>query len=188
MKKDLGSQLALYPMPVVIVGTLVNGKPNYVTVAHVGIMNMGSPQFVSISLNKAHLTNKGIKEHKSFSICIPSEDMMLETDYIGIYSGAKVNKSEMFKVFHGNMGNVPMIEQCPVCMECSLHDTIDFPNHEMFIGKIIGTFADDSVVTGDQIDFAKVRPMLFDMSSRQYWKLGAPAGKAWSVGKNWKKK
>jgi flavin reductase (DIM6/NTAB) family NADH-FMN oxidoreductase RutF len=188
MKKDLGSQLALYPMPITIVGALVNGKPNYVTVAHVGILNMGSPQYISISLNKIHHTNAGIKENKGFSVCIPSEEMMAQTDYVGIYTGAKINKSELFKTFHGNMGNVPMIEDCPVCMECSLHDTLDFRTHEVFIGKIIGTFADESVVTGDQIDFGKVKPLLFDMSSRQYWKLGEVAGKAWSVGKNFKKK
>ncbi|OPY34654.1 MAG: Flavin reductase like domain protein [Methanomassiliicoccales archaeon PtaU1.Bin124] len=187
MKKDLGSLLALYPMPVTIVGAMVNGKPNFTTVAHVGIMNTGLPQFISISMNKAHHANKGIKENKAFSVCIPSEDMMAETDYLGIYSGAKINKSEFFKVFHGNLGNVPMIEKCPVCMECSLHDTIDFPNHELFIGKIIGTFAEEDVVVGNEIDFAKVRPILFDMSSRQYWKLGDQMGKAWSVGKNYRK-
>lgn len=188
MKKDLGSSLALYPMPVTIVGAQVNGKPNFITVAHVGIFNVGSPQFVSIGLNKMHLTNQGIKDTKGFSICIPSEDMVVATDYIGIYSGAKINKSDIFKVFHGNLGNVPMIEECPVCMECSLHEVLDYRTHEIFIGKIIGTFADESVLNGDQIDFAKVRPLLFDMQSRQYWKLGAVAGKAWSEGKNFRKK
>ena len=31
MKKDLGSVLALYPTPLVVVGTMVNGKPNWGT-------------------------------------------------------------------------------------------------------------------------------------------------------------
>ena len=38
MKKDLGSVLALYPTPLVVVGAMVNGKPNWVLVGHVGIM------------------------------------------------------------------------------------------------------------------------------------------------------
>ena len=38
MKKDLGNLLALYPTPVTIVGALVDGKPNWMEVAHVGII------------------------------------------------------------------------------------------------------------------------------------------------------
>ena len=30
MKKNIGKSLALYPTPLVVVGTMVNGKPNYV--------------------------------------------------------------------------------------------------------------------------------------------------------------
>jgi len=32
MKKNIGKSLALYPTPLVVVGTMVNEKPNYVLV------------------------------------------------------------------------------------------------------------------------------------------------------------
>lgn len=38
MKKNIGKSLALYPTPLVVVGTMVNGKPNYVLAGHVGII------------------------------------------------------------------------------------------------------------------------------------------------------
>ncbi len=38
LKKDLGSVLALYPTPLVLVGAMVDGKPNWVLAGHVGIM------------------------------------------------------------------------------------------------------------------------------------------------------
>ena len=38
MKKDLGSVLGLYPTPLVVVGAMVEGKPNWVLVGHVGII------------------------------------------------------------------------------------------------------------------------------------------------------
>lgn len=41
MKKDLGSLLALYPMPLVVMGTMVKGKANWVLAGHVGIMGHG---------------------------------------------------------------------------------------------------------------------------------------------------
>ena len=49
MKEKIGPVNCLYPTPVVLVGANVGGKPNYVTVAHVGIMDL---QSISISLAK----------------------------------------------------------------------------------------------------------------------------------------
>ena len=34
MKKHIGSKLALYPTTLVVVGTMVNGKPNWTLVGH----------------------------------------------------------------------------------------------------------------------------------------------------------
>lgn len=61
-----------------LVGTFVNGKPNFITIAHVGIMNAGKPSYISISSSKGHYSNIGIKEKGMFSINIPSEDMVEE--------------------------------------------------------------------------------------------------------------
>jgi hypothetical protein len=38
MKKKLGAINVLYPTPTILVGAMVNGKPNFITIAHVGIM------------------------------------------------------------------------------------------------------------------------------------------------------
>ena len=38
MKKNIGNNLALYPTPLAVVGTIVNNKPNYVLVGHLGII------------------------------------------------------------------------------------------------------------------------------------------------------
>lgn len=37
MKKNIGSALTLYPTPVVVVGTMMEKKPNWMLVAHIGI-------------------------------------------------------------------------------------------------------------------------------------------------------
>ncbi|MGD9301929.1 MAG: flavin reductase family protein, partial [Desulfobacterales bacterium] len=70
----IGAVNALYPMPTTLVGATVNGQPNFLTIAHVGILNHGTPQYLSIGLGKVHYSNAGIFENKSFSICLPSED------------------------------------------------------------------------------------------------------------------
>jgi hypothetical protein len=35
-----------------------------------------------------------------------------------------------------------------------------------------------------KIDYEKVRPVLFDMPNRQYFSIGKPVGKCWSIGKS----
>lgn len=184
--KPIGPVNALYPMPTTLVGVTVNGKPNFLAVAHVGILNHGSPQYLSIGLAKVHYSNAGIRENQAFSICLPSEDLMVETDFCGIMTGKKTDKAALFDLFYGELKTAPMIRQCPVNMELRLHDVLDFDTHDIFIGRLVQTHAADSVLKAGKIDIAKMRPLLFDMASVQYWRLGPPVGKCWNVGKSLK--
>ena len=172
MKRKLGPINVSYPMPTVLVGATVNGKPNFITIAHTGILNNRIPRYVSIGMGKPHYTNQGIRENKTFSLNIPSENLVVETDYVGIYSGDKHDKSALFKVFYGQLETAPMIAECSVNAECKLHDVYDTPTHDVFIGEIVETYADDSVLADGSIDIAKLRPLLFDMASKKYWGLG----------------
>jgi len=184
--KKIGPVNALYPMPTTIVGATVNARPNFLAVAHVGIMNHDTPQYVSIGLNKAHYTNAGIRENGTFSICLPSEDLVVETDYCGIVSGRKTDKAVLFDVFYGELQTAPMISQCPVCMECRLDRILDFPRHQIFIGELVQTYVQESVISEGSIDLAKIKPLLFDMNTKRYYALGGSLGDCWSIGKRLK--
>ena len=183
MKTKLGPANALYPSLTTIVGTVVDGRPNFLTVAHVGIMNHGQPQYLSVGVNKGHWSGRGIHEHRQFSINIPGEDLMVETDYVGLVSGKNTDKSAVFELFAGELAHAPMIAGCPVCMELRLDRVVDFPSHEVFVGEIVNTYAEEAVLAGGTIDLARVRPLLFDFSSIQYWSLGKKLGPCWNVGK-----
>jgi flavin reductase (DIM6/NTAB) family NADH-FMN oxidoreductase RutF len=187
MKKTLGGINALYPTPTVIVGAVVDGRPNFITIAHIGIVNHSKPYLISISMGKVHYTNTGIRENKEFSVSIPSEKLVIETDYVGIVSGKKVDKSGVFDIFYGSLSKAPMIKACPVCMECRLFDTYDTPTHDLFIGEIVETHAEESVLTDGKVDVSKVKPLLFDMNTVKYWSLGPAVASCWSVGKQLKK-
>jgi flavin reductase (DIM6/NTAB) family NADH-FMN oxidoreductase RutF len=111
-KVDLGAKVASYPMPVVLVGTNVNGKANFLPIAWF-MEATRSPPKVAVALNRAHYTNQGIKENKTFSVCIPSEDMVEATDHCGLVSGSKTDKAEVFNVFYGKLKTAPMITESP---------------------------------------------------------------------------
>ena len=184
MKTEIGPKNCLYPLPTTLIGASVYGKPNYITIAHVGIMDLES---VSLGMSKVHYTNAGIKANGTFSVNIPSVEMVKVTDYCGLVSGKTEDKAGLFKTFYGKLKTAPMIEECAINMECELIKTVDFPNHDVFIGKIVATYCDDSVLTEGIVDFKKVQPILFVMNDHSYWKLGNRFARAWDVGKELKK-
>lgn len=183
MKKKMGVKNCLYPMPTVLVGALVDGKPNYITIAHVGIMDLTS---VSLGVAKFHYTNDGIRENGTFSINMPTVDMVRETDYCGIVSGKKVDKSVLFENFYGELRTAPMIKGFPINMECRLIQTVDFPRHDIFIGEIVETYCDEEYLDGNSVDIARLRPILFTMDDRGYWTVGERFASAWEAGKELK--
>jgi len=170
-------------MPTTLVGANVDGKPNYITIAHVGIMDLGS---VSLGMHKMHYTNAGIKENETFSVNIPSVEMIKETDYCGLVSGKKADKASVFENFYGKLKTAPMIKECPINMECKLIRTVDFPQHDIFIGEVVETYCDEECLADGIVDFAKIQPILFVMNDKSYWKLGERFAKAWDIGKELK--
>ena len=114
MKKNIGNALALYPTPIVVVGAMVNGKPNWVLVGHLGIMGH---DHVMVSLAQPHYTDRGIRENRQLSINIVDEALLARADRAGCISGAAADKSELFDYVLSGAG-VPMITDAPVVMEC----------------------------------------------------------------------
>jgi flavin reductase (DIM6/NTAB) family NADH-FMN oxidoreductase RutF len=179
MKKKLGALNALYPMPTVLVGAMVNGKPNFITIAHLGIMDLGT---ISVSVNQEHYTCAGVKESKAFSINFPTADMVEKVDYCGIVSGERTDKATLFDLFTGDDTGAPMISECPVNMECELLKTFDFHEHDVYIGKIVQTHCDDSLLVDDHIAAEKLDPILFFLGDRSYYGLGPKIAPAWKIG------
>ena len=186
-KINLGSTIPAYPMPVSIVGAYVDGKPNFMAVAWFTMASHKPPR-IAICLGKGHYTNPGIKENKTFSVCLPSEDMVEMTDYCGIVSGKKTDKSEIFDLFYGELKTAPMIKDCPLTMECTLVDTVESSSNEIFIGQIMGTYTEERFLTDGKMDFRKMKPLILSQPDTSYWSLGEPVARAWSIGKRYKAK
>ena len=127
-KVTIGNNVFVYPMPVTLVGTQVDEKVNFMAVGWISRVN-GNPPYIGIGINKNHYSNKGIIDSKGFSVNFPTADMMKETDYCGIVSGRKEDKSKLFEVFYGKFESAPMIKDCSLNLECGLVETIEFPTH-----------------------------------------------------------
>ena len=185
MKKQLGAKAALYPMPATLVGANVQGKPNYLAVAWCGIMS-DNPPVISISLEKAHYTTPAIEENGTFSVNIPSASMVRAVDYCGIFTGHKVDKSGIFHTFYGQLGTAPLIEECPLNLECKVRQTIDFATDKAFIGEIVQAYADEECLTDGLPDLGKIEPIVYSMYTNIYWQIGGSLGRAFQVGKDYR--
>lgn len=183
-KMKLGNKNHLYPSPIILVGASVNGRPNYLPVSYCTIANR-VPAMLAISLNKSHYTCTGIKETGTFSINIPSVEMVAKTDYCGLVSGNDVDKSTLFHTFYGILENTPMIQECPINIECQVLHELDLEgSNRMIIGKVIESYAEERFLTNNLPDLKKINPIILSMYENNYYNVGEPIGKAWNIGKS----
>jgi flavin reductase (DIM6/NTAB) family NADH-FMN oxidoreductase RutF len=186
-KKNLGDKSCLYPYPITILGAMVNGKPNFMTLAFIGIVN-ANPGMVAFGCNKRHYTNSGIKENLTFSINVPSKNMIEAVDYIGCVSGAKTDKSGMFKIFYGKLETAPMVDDCPLCLECKVLKILDLGGFDdIVVGEIVECYCEENCLGSNNLpDIEKLQPYVMSMYENRYFSLGDYLGKAWSIGLNYK--
>ena len=189
-KVSMGPQTSIYPMPVLLIGTKVDGKPNFMNAAWAGIAN-GEPPMISVAVRHQRYTNQGIRNNMTFSVNVPSIDLVKEADYCGIASGAKFDKAKVcnFDVFYGKLNSAPLIEQCPVNHECRVVHVLDLGTHSLFVGKIEQTYVSESCLTEGKPDVNKIKPFIYVGSPAEWYQaFGQVIAKAFSIGKQLKVK
>jgi len=184
-KVGLGPSPFVCPMPVFLVGANISDKPNFLTIAWGGIASE-RPPMISIAIRHKRYTLKGIKQTGIFSVNIPSEDIVVETDYCGIESGVQVDKAIAcrFDIFYGKLINAPMIEQCPVNLECKLVHLIDLGSHALIIGSIEETHINQTCLTRGKPDVTKIKPFIYSAGYyNRYQAFGDFIASAFSAGR-----
>ena len=189
-KVQMGPKTSIYPMPALLVGANVDGKPNFLTVAWGNIAN-AEPPMAAVAIRASRHTRIGIEQNKTFSVNVPSIDLVKKVDYCGVASGAKEDKVKtcQFTVFYGKLGTVPMIEQCPVNLECTVLHSLELGSHTLYVGRIEEVHASSDCLTEGKLDLDKVKPLAFLAEpSRQYYAMGEYQGKAFNIGLELKEK
>jgi len=184
-KVKLGAVPLVYPIPIVLVGATVNGVHNFTEVGDCAVMGI-RPALVTISLSETHHTTKGIDESGVFSVSFPTTPMLSLTDYCGIVSGRDVDKSPLFSIFKGEHTQAPLIEECPVGLECQVHDVVQVEHRRLFIAKVVECYVSHQFVstTGDKhsvADLSKLDPIIYALDNR-YYNIGKAIGTGYSEG------
>ncbi len=122
---------------------------------------------------KKRYLNIGLHEQMTFSVNIPSETMLEQVKICGSKSGRDYDKSQLFDTFYGELQTAPMIQECPLNMECKVVEILDYGHNEGIIGEVIGSFANKDVLTDEKLDMRKAHPLSWaTLGDFNYYQLG----------------
>jgi flavin reductase (DIM6/NTAB) family NADH-FMN oxidoreductase RutF len=186
--KTIFAQKNLFCLPwtQTILGTHLNGRVNYMALDWLTRVNF-KPALLGICVNKGNATHEALMDTGEFSVNIPSIDMVAVTDYTGLVSARRTDKSGLFQVFYGKLQQAPMIAECPLTMECKVEQRVDLPTNSFFIAEIVNIYCEEEFLTEGKPDFEKIKPFVLSMPDNRFWSLGATIGKAWHAGKNFRR-
>lgn len=163
-KQRLSPQLLVGPVPAALISCGCSGREyNIITLAWVGVVN-STPPMVSISIRPSRFSHRMIEETKEFVINIATAGQVDLADGCGTVSGKEVDKFKHFGLtpVMGSLEYAPLIEECPINLECVVEQTIDLPSHTLFIGKVVAAHADTEVLNErGRVDFNRCRPLGF---------------------------
>lgn len=183
MKKDLGGVGELFPQSVFIVGSYgEDGTPNAMNVAWGGECTHDE---ICINIGD-HKTTDNIIARGAFTVAPADVAHVAQADYFGIATGRKVDKAAASGLTFVKSEHVdaPVIEEFPLTMECEVVAVQDWRGEKRFVGKVVNTRVDESVLDdAGRVDFGKMRPIVYDGARRIYRVVGEEVGGAWSAGK-----
>lgn len=187
MKIQLGPSDILFPVPAALVVSGFFEKPNIITVAWIGIMS-SSPPVLGISLKRNRYSLELISTTKEFTINIPQSSKFKEVDDCGIVSGKERNKfnDTGFTPQRSKKIKAPIIKECPFNIECRVIREVELGEWVMILGEIVETHIDNDKINNaneNEIDIAKINPLVYCATVREYWTLGNKLGNGFNDGK-----
>lgn len=162
----------LGPLPLALVGASVGGRPNYLVIGYIAPFDFGKQVFFSIY--KKRYTAVGILENRTFSVNVPSVDLMDKVEICGSKSGRDFDKSMLFDTFYGELKTAPMISECPLSMECEVTEIVDTEQNHGVIGRVVKSYVNEELLKDEKtIDMANANLFVWTIGGDfNYYRLG----------------
>ncbi|MBP3664790.1 MAG: flavin reductase family protein [Tyzzerella sp.] len=181
----------VYPLPAVMVSVGdKEGNTNIITIAWTGTI-CTNPAMLYISVRPERHSYHMIRESGEFVVNLTTEALAKATDYCGVRSGKDVDKWKEMHLTKGAANELefaPIIQECPVNIECKVEEVKELGSHHMFIARVVSVQVDEEYIdeTGK---FCLNETGLMAYSHGEYLKLGEKIGTfGYSVKKKEKKK
>lgn len=169
----------LYPLPAVMVSTAdTKGEDNIITVAWTGTV-CTDPAMLYISVRPERYSYHMLRESGEFAVNLTTERLAKATDWCGVRSGRDVDKWKEMKLTRGKAERLiyaPVIEECPVNIECRVTEVKELGSHHMFLAEVLAVQADQRYME-DSGKFELNRTGLLTYSHGEYFSLGKDLGR-----------
>ena len=189
MKKSLGAEPYLFPMPVLMISTYnEDGTVNVMNMAWGGIC---AENMVALNITETHKTAQNIKKRMAFTLSIADIAHLDEADFLGIASGNKMadkfEKSGLHAVKSDKV-DAPIVEDFPLTLECKVVELQSTVYGFRVLGEIVDVLAEETVIGANgKIDPTKLNAFVFDQFQHGYYAIGEKVGQAWSNGTKYMK-
>lgn len=179
----------LAPVPPVLVTVSDGERDNVFTVAWTGLINTIPPK-TYISVRPSRYSYEILKKGGEFAINLTPSSLISACDWCGIHTGRKVDKFKKWNLTKVPAANisVPLIDECPLSLECKVFDVIELGTHHMFLADIVGVTVNEDLLDSSG-KLCLDRANLAAFAHGEYFELGRSLGKfGFSVKKKKKKK
>ncbi len=167
----------LAPVPPVLVTVGNEEKSNVFTVAWTGLINTVPPK-TYISVRPSRYSYDFIKESGEFVLNLTPASLIRAADWCGIHTGRKADKFAKWGLTRtgANEISVPIIEECPLSLECRVFDIIELGSHHMFLADIVCVDVDEELIDKEgRLHIEKAGLAAF--AHGEYFELGKSLGR-----------
>lgn len=184
MKKDLGVNPYLFPMPTLMINTY--NEDNTVDSMMMAWGGICAGNMVALNLEREHKTCANLKNRKAFTISVPDVAHLKEADFLGIASANKMPDKFARSGLHAEKSekaDAPIVTEFPLTVECKVVSMEEINGDYHVLGEIVGVLAEESVLgEKGKVDAAKLNAFVFDQFRNGYYAIGEKVGQAWHSG------
>lgn len=168
----------VYPLPAALVSCGGPDDRNLITVAWTGTI-CTNPPMLYISVRPERHSYEIIRRHMEFTLCLTTEEMARAVDWCGVRSGSEYDKwaESGLTPLPGQKVGCCMVEESPVCIECTVKEIMRLGSHDMFIADVLNVVADDRWIDPETGRFDLAASGLMAYAHGGYYSLGEKIGK-----------
>lgn len=178
MKIERKASTALLPTPVVLLSVAgpSEAKPNIITLAWVGTV-CSSPPMLSVAIRPSRHSYGLVTAAREFVVNVPRAAQLEEVDLAGVWSGAEHDKFQELGLTATPASHVaaPLIEECPINIECVVRHQLALGAHDLFIAEIVAVQYDEGILDPrGRVLTDEIAPIAY--AEGEYWSLGERIG------------
>ena len=178
MKIERKPSTALLPTPVVLLSVAGHGKQkdNIITLAWVGTV-CSAPPMLSVAIRPSRHSHGLVNAAREFVVNIPRAGQVAAVDLAGVWSGAEHDKFKElgFTAKPATLVSAPLIEECPINIECVVRHQLALGAHDLYLAEIVATHYDEELLDSrGRLKTAQLAAMAY--VNGEYWSLGERLG------------